>query len=111
MGTMYLALGLSNVGQYYVPPTNIFHTLMANFSSNTDQDRCVKFAFQFKEATNSLWFTKYISGFQNSESFVIPSSTPINGGINGMDIRIVAALGDGNGTVNNIFVAIDGILE
>ena len=111
MGTMNLGLGLSNVGQLYIAPTQIFHTLIGNFSSNTDQDRCVKFAFQFKDATNSLWFTRYISGFQNSQNFVIPSSEPIIGGINGTDVRMVASLGDGQGTVNNVFVAVDGILE
>ena len=112
MMTMNLGHGIMRFGgQYYVPPGSVFHLLNANFSADSDSNRATRIALQLKESTATLWFIEFISGVRNSQEFNLPSSNKIEGGTEGMDLRILVSEGDGTGTISNAFTQFHGILE
>ena len=112
MMSMNLGHGIMRFGgQYYVPPNRVFHLLNANFSADSDSNRATRIALQLKDSTATLWFIEFISGVRNSQEFRLPSSNKIEGGTEGMDIRILVSEGDGTGTISNAFTQFHGILE
>ena len=112
MMSMNLGHGIMRFGgQYYVPPNAVFYLVSANFSADSDSNRATRIALKIKESTATLWFIEFISGVRNSQEFHLPSSNKIEGGTEGMDIRILVSEGDGTGTISNAFTSFHGILE
>jgi hypothetical protein len=104
--------GGTSGGQYFLSSNKIAHTMIANFSSDSDAARSLLIAIQFKEATGSLWYTRNVTGLRGKASFTLPCSPVLEAKTEGMDLRVLVQLGDGaSGGVQNAYVGIHLLIE
>ncbi len=108
MGTMSLGVGIAKMGYFHLKPNTNFVALKANLTQNSASLRSVRFALQYKSCSVDLWMTFFNSGFGSDVSMDLPSTEILNGGSDGVDMRIIVTQGVTSGAVDNTSITIHG---